>query len=276
MHRVPTSYNASFLAYFTLPTEAFSMKLSGNTVLITGGASGIGFSFGEAFLEAGSEVIICGRSSQKLYEAQKLHKEFRIVECDVTNEKQRIRLYEWVAANAPTINILINNAGIQRDIDFTGGVKDYVGKDDEISVNLEAPIFLSGLFIPLLKGKKQTTIINVTSGLGFVPAPKMPVYSATKAGLHAFTMALRHQLRNEGIKVIEVVPPAVDTDLNPEGRASRGGFKVELKPNEFVAAMMKGFEADVNEIGYGTTEKSIRASRDELDASFEGMNSRWK
>jgi uncharacterized oxidoreductase len=251
------------------------MKLSGNTVLVTGGASGIGFAFAEAFLEAGSEVIICGRDSRKLDEAQKQHGKFHTIECDITNEKHRTRLYEWITTNLPNLNILINNAGVQRDIDFTHGIKDYKGKSDEISINLEAPIIMSGLFIPLLKGKPEAAIINITSGLGLVPAAKMPVYSATKAGLHIFTMTLRHQLKSEGIKVFEVVPPAVDTDLNPEGRAKRGGIKVDLKPKEFVGAIMKGIEADIFEIGFRTTEKSIMASREDLKKAFEQMNSRW-
>jgi uncharacterized oxidoreductase len=103
----------------------------------------------------------------------------------------------------------------------------------------------------------------------------MPVYSATKAGLHAFSMALRHQLSKLGIRVFEVVPPAVDTELNPEGRAQRGNFKANLNPEEFVASVIEGFKNDVFEIGYGMTEGSIKASRAELDKSFQQMNSRW-
>jgi uncharacterized oxidoreductase len=127
----------------------------------------------------------------------------------------------------------------------------------------------------LLTGKKKSAIINVSSGLGFVPAARMPVYSATKAGLHAFSMALRHQLLKLGIKVFEVVPPAVDTELNPEGRAKRGNYKANLTPEEFVTSVMKCFKDDVFEIGYGMTEGSIKASRAELDKSFQQMNSRW-
>ena len=108
-----------------------------------------------------------------------------------------------------------------------------------------------------------------------MPAARMPIYSATKAGMHAFSMALRHQLLKLGIKVFEVVPPAVDTELNPMGRSQRGNFKLDLKPEEFVAAVMKSLKNDVFEIGYGMTERSIKASREELDKSFQQMNSRW-
>ena len=170
---------------------------------------------------------------------------------------------------------MVNNAGIQRDIDFKKGIDNYYAGSSEIAINLEAPIILSGLFIPYLTGKPEAAIINVSSGLGFVPAAKMPVYSATKAGLHAFSMALRHQIKSIGIKVFEVIPPAVDTELNQEGRAQRGGFKVDLKPKEFNEAVMKGLAEDVFEIGYGMTEHSIKASREDLNKSFEQMNSRW-
>jgi uncharacterized oxidoreductase len=131
------------------------------------------------------------------------------------------------------------------------------------------------MLIPHLKEKKDSAIINVTSGLGFVPAARMPVYSATKAALHAFSMALRHQLSKIGIRVFEVIPPAVDTELNAEGRAKRNNFKVDLKPDEFVNAVMKGFEKDLFEIGYGMSEGFINASRADLNESFQKMNSRW-
>ncbi|MFZ1080542.1 MAG: SDR family NAD(P)-dependent oxidoreductase [Candidatus Kryptoniota bacterium] len=251
------------------------MEISGNTVLITGGATGIGYAVAESFSQARNEVIICGRRQERLLEAQKKHPEFHIKVCDVAEEADRKALVEWIATNFPKLNIVVNNAGIQRDVDFTKGVAEFLAGENEIKINLEAPIILSGMFIPHLTGKKEAAIINVSSGLGFVPAARMPVYSATKAALHAFSMALRHQLSKIGIKVFEVVPPAVDTELNPEGRAKRGNYKAGLTSKEFVAAVMKGFKDDVFEIGYGMTEGSIKASRADLDKSFQQMNSRW-
>jgi uncharacterized oxidoreductase len=250
------------------------MKISGNTVLITGGATGIGYALAEAFLEAGNEVVICGRRKERLLQTQKKHPDLHIKVCNVADEADRRALVEWATASFSNLNILVNNAGVQRDIDFTKGIAEFLAGESEIKINLEAPIVLSGLFIPYLTGKNDAAIINVSSGLGFVPAAKMPVYSATKAGLHAFSMALRHQLKNQGIKVFEVVPPAVDTELNADGRAQRGNFKANLEPQEFVAAVMKGFQNDVFEIGYGMSEGFIKASRAELDKSFEKMNSR--
>ncbi len=251
------------------------MNISGNTVLITGGATGIGFAMAEAFLKAGSEVIICGRREGRLQEAKKKHPELHVRTCDVANATDCKALVDWVSASFTDLNILVNNAGVQRDIDFTKGIDGFLNGESEIRINLEAPIIMSGLFIPQLIGKNEPAIVNVSSGLGFVPAARMPVYSATKAGLHAFSMALRHQLSKLGIKVFEVVPPAVDTELNPEGRAQRGNFKVDLEPEEFTAAVMKGLEADALEIGYGMSAGMLQASRADLDKSFQQMNSRW-
>jgi uncharacterized oxidoreductase len=251
------------------------MNISGNTILITGGATGIGYAIAESFLEAGNEVIICGRREERLLEAQKNHPELHIKVCNVAEEADRGILVEWVSVHFSNLNILVNNAGVQRDIEFTKGISEFLSGENEIRINLESPIILSGLFIPHLTGKKEAAIINVSSGLGFIPAARMPVYSASKAGMHAFSMALRQQLLKSGIKVFEVIPPAVETELNPEGRAKRGNFKVDLMPDEFVAAVMKGFKNDIFEIGYGMTAGLIKASREELDKSFQQMNSRW-
>ena len=251
------------------------MDISGNTVLITGGATGIGYAFAEYFIKTGNEVFICGRREDRLLEAKKKHPEFQIKVCDVAKEEDRNSLAEWATSNFDKLNILVNNAGLQRDIDFTKGVSDFMSGENEIRINLEATIVLSGLFIPHLIGKKEASIINVSSGLGFIPVARMPLYSASKAGVHAFSMAIRQQLLKSGIKVFEVVPPAVESELNPEGRAKRGNFKIDLKPGEFVDAVMKGIKNNIFEIGYGMTAGLIKASREDLDKSFHQMNGHW-
>jgi uncharacterized oxidoreductase len=228
-----------------------------------------------ALLDAGSQVIVCARREERLLEAREKHPGLHVKVCDVASERQRSELVEWVVTGFGALNVLVNNAGVQRDIDFTKGIAEFLAGENELRINLEAPILLSGLFVPHLTGKKGAAIVNVSSGLGFVPAAKMPVYCASKAGVHAFSMALRHQILPLGIKVFEVVPPAVDTDLNPQGRAARGGFKANLGATEFVAAVMKGLADDHYEIGYGMTEGFLRASRADLDRSFQQMNSRW-
>jgi uncharacterized oxidoreductase len=254
--------------------EETQMQLSDNTVLITGGATGIGYAMAEAFLEAGSTVVICGRTEKRLLEARAKHPKLHTRVCDVSKEEDRNALVGWASTRFPGLNVLVNNAGVQRDVDFTKGIDDFLAGENEIRVNLEAPVILAGLFVPLLAKNKGAAIVNVSSGLGFVPAARMPVYSASKAGMHAYSMAVRQQLSKVGIKVFEVVPPAVDTELNPSGRAKRGNFKADLSPKEFVSAVMKGLENDVFEIGFGMTAGFIRASRADLDESFQQMNSR--
>ncbi|HEY4011904.1 MAG TPA: SDR family NAD(P)-dependent oxidoreductase [Polyangiaceae bacterium] len=249
------------------------MKRSGNTVLITGGATGIGYAMAEAFLKEGNEVLICGRREDRLERACKALPALHAKTCDVTKAADRAALLEWVTRHFGRLNVLVNNAGLQRDIDFTKGAAELDAGANEIAVNLEAPIVLSGLFVPQLTGKEGAAIVQVTSGLAFVPAAKMPIYSASKAGLHAFSMALRHQLAGAGIQVFEVVAPAIDTELNPEGRARRGGFKPDLKPEPFVAAVMQDFANDVFEIGFGMTKGMLSASRAELEIAFVRMNS---
>lgn len=248
------------------------MNLSGNIVLITGGSSGIGYALAEAFLAANSQVIICAGDAERLLDARARHPSLHTWVCDVSDEESRRNMLDWVTDRFPGLNILVNNAGIQRDIDFTHGIDDFQSGENEIRTNLEAAIVLCGLFIPLLARNKQATIVNVSSGLGFVPSARMPVYSASKAGLHAYSMAIRKQLSSIGIKVFEIVPPAVDTELNPLGRAKRGHFKADLSAAMFVGSVMKQLEDDTFEIGYGMTEGFIHASRAELDQRFESMN----
>ena len=251
------------------------MKISGNTVLITGGATGIGYAMAKAFLEEKNQVIICGRRKERLLEIQKNHPEIHIRVCDVANEADRKMLVEWVNTDFSKINILVNNAGIQRDIDFTKGIDNFLAGENEININLEAPIILSGLFIPYLIKNNEPAIINVSSGLGFAIASRLPVYCATKAGLHAFSIALRYQLLKHGIKVFEVIPPAIDTELNQEGRAKRGNYKAGLEPEEFINSVMKDLKNDKFEITFGMSDKFANASKADLDKIIQEMNSRW-
>jgi uncharacterized oxidoreductase len=162
------------------------VQISGNTVLITGGATGIGYAMAEEFLAAGSTVAICARREARLLEARTKHRDLHTFVCDIAKEAERRALVEWISTRFPALNILVNNAGIQRDIDFTHGIDEFLRGENEIRVNLEAPIVLSGLLIPLLGKNKNAAIINVSSGLGFVPAAQMPVYSASKAACTPF------------------------------------------------------------------------------------------
>ncbi|HEY0429319.1 MAG TPA: SDR family NAD(P)-dependent oxidoreductase [Pyrinomonadaceae bacterium] len=242
------------------------MNFSGNTILITGGASGIGFAFAERFLAAGNEVIVCGRREEKLREAQEKHPRLHARVCDVAEEAERIALFEWTTSEFPNLNVLVNNAGIQRRVKLTES-EDWQKTRREIAINLDAPIHLSRLFVPHLAARENPSILNVTSGLSFVPLANVPVYCATKAALHSFTLSLRFQLQETPIEVIEIIPPAVDTDLGGVGLHTFGA-----NLDEFADAVFERLKQGEKEIAYGTAEKSSRATREELDGIFKFMN----
>jgi uncharacterized oxidoreductase len=142
---------------------------------------------------------------------------------------------------------------------------------EEIAINLEAPIHLSRLFIPHLMKQDRPAIINIGSGLAFVPLVAAPIYSATKAALHSFTLSLRRQLSETSVQVIEIIPPAVNTDLGGPGLHTFG-----VRLNEFADAVFKRLEAGDIEIPYGFSEQASRASPQELDTIFNQLNSRTR
>lgn len=246
------------------------MDLSNNTVLITGGSAGIGLAIAERLIKAGSIVIACGRRQEVLDEAKEKLPELHIYNCDVASEEERINLFNQVTKDFPNLNVLINNAGIQRRNKLNTD-EDWSETQKEIAINLEAPIHLANLFIPHLSKVDNAAIINVTSGLAFVPMIIAPVYCATKAALHSYTLTLRENLSNMGIKVIEIIPPAVDTDLGGVGLHTMG-----VPLDEFADAIVDRLDKGELEIAYGTAEKSSKASREELNQIFAGMNSHFK
>jgi uncharacterized oxidoreductase len=242
------------------------MDLGTNTVLITGGASGIGFALAERFLNAGSEVIVCGRREEKLREAQIKYPNLHIRVCDVSHSSDRESLFEWVTREFPKLNILVNNAGIQRRFQIAQN-SDWEKIEEELAINLDAPIHLSALFIPHLLKQEHPAILNITSGLAFAPMASAPVYCATKAALRSFTLSLRHQLSATPISVIEIIPPAVNTDLGGKGIHTTG-----TPLNEFADAVVDQLKKGSVEIAYGFSAQSSRASREELNEMFKRMN----
>jgi uncharacterized oxidoreductase len=243
------------------------VNLSGNTILITGGATGIGWAIAERFLKAGSKVILCGRREDKLRECQAQYPALDYRVCDVAKEADRIALVKDVTAAYPDLNVVVNNAGIQRHVRLAEDQSAWREHQQEIAINLEAPIHLAMLFAPHLAGRSNPVIINVTSGLAFAPLAMVPIYSATKAALHSFTQSLRYQLSTGPIEVIEVIPPAVNTDLGGPGLHTFG-----VPVDDFADGIMEGLAAGAPEVGYGTAAMSMRASRDQLDQAFQRMN----
>ncbi|MCL2885004.1 MAG: SDR family NAD(P)-dependent oxidoreductase [Oscillospiraceae bacterium] len=227
------------------------MDMHGHTILITGGATGIGFALAAWFHDRGNTVILCGRREDRLAEAAAALPGVYTFRCDVANESDRQALLRHVTDNFPGLNMLINNAGIQRDIDLTKGTAE-LHDADEVTVDLEAPIRLSALFTPLLSGKKNATIVHVSSGLAFMVerAARAPVYCAAKAGLHAFAVAQRVQLVSVGIRVVELIPPMVESELNREGRIKRGMLKSPymMSAGDFAAKALAQMEQGADEI----------------------------
>ncbi len=244
------------------------MDFKDNTVLITGGGTGIGFALAQRFLQAGSRVIICGRRKEKLSEAQLQCPQLHTRVCDLTQADERNELFAWATETYPELNVLVNNAGIQQRIQLLQNPAWEI-LSREMAINIEAPIHLSTLFVSHLRQKDRPAIINITSGLAFVPLTRVPVYCATKAALHSFTLSLRHQLSETPIAVIEIIPPAVNTDLGGKGLHS---FGVSL--DEFADAISEQLQQDRLEATYGFSEQTSRSAPEQLKAIFKQMNAR--
>jgi uncharacterized oxidoreductase len=247
------------------------MNLSNNTVLLTGGASGIGLALAQRLRQAGSEVIICGRRAAKLREAQQQVPGLHIYETDLGQATDRVELAQRVAADFPALNVLINNAGIQNRFqvaDLPPDLAAWETQRQEIAINLEAPIHLAALLLPHLRQQANAAIINVSSGLAFAPMAAAPIYSATKAALHSFTMSLRQQLATTGVRVLEIVPPGVNTDLGGPGLHTWA-----VPVDEFADSIVARLAAGEEEVGYGTSESIRLSSRADINARFKQMNS---
>ena len=251
----------SHITLDNLIKKVLIMDLKENTILITGGSTGIGLALAKRFLDRDNTVIICGRRKDKLKKAKELCPKLHIKRCDVADESQRIALYHWAVKEFPGLNVLINNAGIQQRINLKDQKSDWAYCKQEIAINLEAPIHLSKLFITHLMKQKKPVIMNVSSGLAFMPPAWVPVYGATKAGLHSFTFGMRVQLQDVGIEVIEIIPPAVDTDLGGVGLHTFG-----VPVDDFADEVFKGLENEDTEIGFGKEHlASTRLQREELE-----------
>jgi len=229
------------------------MKISGNTVLITGGATGIGLAIAEEFVKAGSEVIVCARTEERLKQAKDRLPSLHTRRCDISKEAEREALYEWAVTSFKDLNLLVDKAGIQRMIDFRKGTADLLKHraedgEDEIEVNLRALVYMTALFTPHLMNQKEAANINVSSGLAFYPMASLPVYCATKAAVHTFSLTLRQQLGGTPVKVFEFILPMVDTNLDKGARRARGQTYFGITTTEFVIPAMKSFRNDGYEI----------------------------
>jgi uncharacterized oxidoreductase len=226
------------------------MKLAKRTVLITGGSSGIGLELARQLLERDNVVIITGRDQDKLDAATRALPRVHTFRSDVSDPEAIAALHERVIARFPALDTLINNAGIMRNLSLHQS-RDLNDITREIEINLVGPIRMVQQFLPHLKTRSGALIVNVSSGLAFVPLPISPVYSATKAAIHSFTQSLRVQLAGTGVTAVELAPPGVETPL------FRAEFAAEMKGQKgmdvrvLVKQAIAGIEGGKSEIRPG-------------------------
>ena len=218
------------------------MNLSNRTVLITGGSSGIGLGLAEAFHSHGSTVILCGRNEEALAAAAEKLPGVVTVTCDVADAKQREDLAADVLSRFRDLDILVNNAGVQKYIDLKKGYDELKSGEDEITINFVAVVELTALFMEHLLARPSAGIVNIGSGLAFMPTPTAPIYCATKAATHVYSLLLRHQLKDTAVEVVEIVPPLVDTNLNKAGREASGRPFKGVSLEEYLPTAIKGLE----------------------------------
>jgi uncharacterized oxidoreductase len=242
------------------------MKIQHQTVLITGGSSGIGLELAKQLVSKQNTVLICGRSSQRLAEAKVMVPEVCTFQCDISKADDRTRLFRWIESEHPSCNVLINNAAIVHKGTFHKDPDIIQKAVREIETNLIAPIALTKSFLDHLEGK-VCTVINITTGLIYTPRAVYPVYNATKAGLHAFTQVLRHQTKALPVDVIEVMMPAVVTPWH-NGEVP----KIAISPGNAVGQMIAGLESGDNEIRIGGVKLLYALSRIAPAFAFRKVN----
>lgn len=225
------------------------MNITNNTILITGGGSGIGLEIAKV-LSPANKIIIVGRTKEKLDEAAKGLENVFTVQADITNEADIDRLYEEVKTTFGGINILINNAGNAYVYNLADAGDIYSKALAEFTTNYFAPIRLTDKFLPILKEQKEAAIVNVSSIVGLVPGSHVPTYSDSKAALHSHTRLLRYELaKNTGVKVFELMPPLVNTDFSAE----IGGKENGIPASEVANDLLKALQEDIYEIRVGNT-----------------------
>jgi len=218
------------------------MKLTGNTIFVTGGGSGIGRGLAETLHRLGNQVIISGRRKGHLAESTKANPGMKSVELDVENPASIDAVTKKLIEDYPELNVLINNAGVMH-IDNAAGTVDEAMLVSTITTNLMGPIRMTGALIEHLKKKDHAVVINVSSVLGFVPLAMAAVYSSTKAAIHSYTLSLRYKLKGSSVTVLEIAPPWVQTDLLNSHNEPRA-----MPLADFIAETIKVIRTDAEEV----------------------------
>ena len=248
--------------------------MSSNTILITGGSSGIGQGLAEAFHKLGNQVMISGRRESVLRTICNANPGMRYMVMDVADPVSIRSATRLILREFPRLNCVFNNAGVQYPHNFAAGV----GLDEsaviaEINTNLLATIILTSQTIAHLRQQENAILLNVSSGLAFVPLARFPVYCATKAAMHSFTVSLRHQLRESGIKVIELIPPYVATNLGGPGKQVSPHAPQPMPLDAFLTQAMIELATDADEIAIGDAKGLAAATNSALaEKIFSSMN----
>ena len=223
------------------------MNLSGHTILITGGSAGIGLAFARKFVELGNDVIVTGRRQSKLDECKAANPKLHCIQSDVAKVADIKALAERVKREFPKLDFLMNNAGVFVNRNLSRPAADLDALMEEMDINVGGTIRTTSSFVDILTANRGT-ILNVSSGLAYVPLPSAPIYCATKAAIHSYTTSLRFQLEASGVRVIELLPPAVKTEL---ADIPEGGDITVITTDVLVDATIKGLKADKPEIRVG-------------------------
>lgn len=223
------------------------MNITNNTILITGGTSGIGLEFAKQMIDLGNTVLVTGRDLSKLETTKKALPKVHIFQSDVSDPNAIYELYGKVIKQFPKINILVNNAGEMRRISLHDHSVNLENITKEIEINLSGPIRMVQQFLPYLKTQGNAAIVNVTSGVALIPFPISPIYGASKSGLRSYTKSLRIQLKKTSVKVFEVVAPGAKTSLNDKF-SDEVDRKSLMEPAKLVSLTVQGIEKNNYEI----------------------------
>lgn len=221
------------------------MELTGHHVFITGGASGIGLALARGFLTRGNRVTVCGRNAAKLQSAARQNPGLEILQADLSREEDLHRLEQERERSLQSVSILVNNAAIGSAYCLLRDEKAFSKIEEELATNLTAPIRLTGIFLPVLLARQNAAVVNVTSGFATWPCATVPGYSVSKGAMKAFSRVLRTQLRRQGLKVFEVQPPMVETELVRDSGARK------ISPERVAAATFNGMQRNRYEICIG-------------------------
>lgn len=238
------------------------MRITNKKILVTGGATGIGLGLTERFLNDNNTVIVCGRRAEALDEVSTKYPNVITFQCDLEQESDRLKLYNWLLEHHTDLNILVNNAGIQNWMKIEDE-RFYEKAQQEVNINITAPVHLTQLLLQL---PSLDTIINVSSGLAFVPLAQAPIYCATKAFLRSFTLSLRHQLKGKKT-VIEIIPPALNTDLGAKGLHS-----AYPPVSDFITSIFEQLNEGKDELTFGTSAARANTNNESIESYFNMMN----